>query len=172
MPTTTTRPRALLRAVIAALGVWLVVLAALNLYIVGRGATDENLFVDPLSRYYVVREVVGTPGTPRYVDHPFVGVAHDAVATDRLLPGDVLMEMDGQRIPPAGTETARPGLRARVAEPGTVDIVAYRARTGQALSVVVRTDDLRGSFRSIENTVLVVDVTRGGASDRACCAAT
>lgn len=167
MPTTTTRPRALLRAAIAALGVWLVVLAALNLYIVGRGATDENLFVEPLSRYYVVREVIGTPGTPRYVDHPLARVAHDAAPGDRLLPGDVLMEMDGQRIPPAGTDTGRMGLRERVAAPGTVEIVAFRARTAQALSVVVRTDDLRGSFRSIQNTVLVVEVTPGGASDRA-----
>lgn len=167
MPTTTTRPRALLRAAIAALGVWLVVLAALNLYIVGRGATDENLFVDPLSRFYIVREVPGTPGTPRYVDHPLAGVAHDAIAGDRLLVGDVLMEMDGERIPPAGSENGRPGLRARVAQPGSVEVVAFRARTGQALSVVVRTDDLRGAFRSIQNTVLVVQVVPGGASDRA-----
>ena len=64
-PTTTSRPRALLRAAVAALGVWLAVLAALNLFIVGRAATDENLFIDPLSRLYVVEHVDGQPGTPR-----------------------------------------------------------------------------------------------------------
>jgi len=63
-PTTTSRPRALLRAGVAALGVWLAVLASLNLFIVGRAATDENLFIDPLSGVYVVDRVPGQPGPP------------------------------------------------------------------------------------------------------------
>ena len=49
MTPTTSRPRALLRAAVAALGLWLAVIAVLNLFIVGRAATDENLFIDPLS---------------------------------------------------------------------------------------------------------------------------
>ena len=90
-PTTTSRPRALLRAAVAAIGVWLAAAAALNLFIVGRAATDENLFIDPLSRLYVVEHVDGQLGTPRSLGPHAPFVPRQADAGDAIAPGDVLI---------------------------------------------------------------------------------
>src|SRR6188768_3202057 len=86
MTPTTSRPRALLRAAVAALGLWLAVLAVLNLFIVGRAATDENLFIDPLSHLYVVEEVEGRPGTSRVFEPQAAFVPRQADAADAIAP--------------------------------------------------------------------------------------
>lgn len=163
MTPTTSRPRALLRAAIAALGITLAILAALNLFIVGRAATDENLFIDPLSRVYVVERVAGTPGTPRAIEGPLAPlVPRQVSATDAIEPGDILMEVDGQRIY-QGAAGARAMLNGR----DRVDITVLRARRGMVVSCIVPAADLGEAIRSIENTVVVMQVTPGGASDRA-----
>ncbi|BCS35755.1 hypothetical protein TBR22_A49890 [Luteitalea sp. TBR-22] len=163
MTPTTSRPRALLRAAIAVLGITLAVLAALNLFIVGRAATDENLFIDPLSRVYVVERVAGTPGTPRAIDGPPAPlVPRQVSAASSVEPGDVLMEFDGQRIFNGAT-----GAREALATRDRVEVTVLRARLKQVVSVVVPAAELREAIRSIENTVLVMQVTPGGASDLA-----
>ena len=160
-PTTTSRPRALLRVAIAALGLWLAVLAVLNLFIVGRDATDENIFIDPLSHLYIVEHLEGQPGTPRAGIPQAQLVPRHADAADAVAPGDVLMAIDGAHV--RGREEAR----ARVEGKSTVEVLVFRARRGQVLSVVVPSAALIDALRSIDNTVLVVQVTPGGASDRA-----
>ena len=157
-PTTTSRPRALLRAAVAAFGVWLAVVAALNLFIVGRAATDENLFVDPLSRLYVVEQVEGTLGTPRSLGPTAPFVPRQADAGDAIAPGDVLMEIDGERV--LGPEEAR----ARVAGKPTVEVLVFRARKDQVLSVVLPSAALIDALRSIDKTVLVVQMNRSNRS--------
>ena len=162
MPTTTSRPRLLLRAALAALGVWLAVLASLNLFIVGRGATDENLFIDPISRVLVVERVEGRPGTPHVIDGPLPAlVPRQVSAADALEPGDVLVAIDGRRLRGAGEAHAR--LHGR----GLVAVSALRASEHRTLTVQVPADALLDAVRSIDKTVLVVQVTPGGASDRA-----
>lgn len=164
MPTTTSRPRALLRAAVAALGVCLAVLAGLNLFIVGRSATDENLFIDPLSRTYVVERVEGEPGTPRAIEGPLPPLVPRQVSAGRTLePGDVLMEIDGQRIEGAADAKGRLGGEADA----TVEATVLRARTRETLAVRVRAASLHDAVRSIQSTVLVMAVNPGGASDRA-----
>ena len=64
MPSTTSHPTSALRAALVALGLGLLVLIVTNIYLVGRQATDENLFVNPPSRAYVVSPLEGTPGEP------------------------------------------------------------------------------------------------------------
>lgn len=161
-PTTTSSPRALLRAAVAALGTWLALLATLNLFIVGRSATDENIFIDPLSGVYVVERVVGTPGTPRVIAGPLSGyISREVTPVEALEPGDVIMEIAGERF--RGTTAAH----TRLAAQPTSDVMALRARTGQTVSVVVSGKDLVDALRSINNTVVVMQVTPGGASDRA-----
>jgi serine phosphatase RsbU (regulator of sigma subunit) len=152
-----------LRAAVAALGVTLAVLAALNLFIVGRAATDENLFIDPLSRVYVVERVAGTPGTPRALDGPAAPlVPRQVSAASSVEPGDVLMQFDGQRI-----FNGAGGARDTLAALERVEVTVLRARRGQVVSVVVPAAQLRDAIRSIQNTVLVMQVTPGGASDLA-----
>ena len=162
MPTTTSRPRALLRAALAALGAWLAVLAGLNLFIVGRSATDENLIIDPISRIYVVERIEGRPGTPRVIEGPLQArVPRQVQPGSTLETGDVLVELDGTRV--QGTS----GLQSRLSGSGTVEATVFRARTGQTLAVHVPAARLDDAVRSIDNTVLVTDVTPGGASARA-----
>lgn len=161
-PTTTSRPRAALRVGVAALGVWLALLAALNLFIVGRSATDENVFIDPLSNVYVVEHVDGAPGTPRSIAGALNAAVPRAVsAASALEPGDVLLEIDGARL--RGTAEAA----ARLAGRERAELTVFRASAGQTVAAVVPTASLADAFRSINNTVLVTQVTRGGASDRA-----
>jgi len=162
MTPTTSRPRALLRAAVVALGATLAVLAALNLFIVGRAATDENLFVDPLSGVYIVESVPGQPGTPRTLSGPQSSlIPRDVSSGTSLERGDVLMEIDSERV--RGTAE----LRARLTGLEIVEATVLRARAGQVVSVVVPAMPLEDATRSISNTVLVLQVTPGGASDRA-----
>ena len=161
MTPTTSRPRALLRAAVAALGLWLAVLAVLNLFIVGRAATDENLFIDPLSHLYVVEEVEGRPGTSRVFEPQAAFVPRQADAADAIAPGDVLIAIDGEVV------LGRGEVLARIGGKPTVEVLVFRARKGQVLSVVLPSPALVDALRSIDKTVLVVQVTPGGASDRA-----
>ncbi|WP_291983105.1 SpoIIE family protein phosphatase [Luteitalea sp.] len=161
-PTTTSRPRAVLRAAVAALGVCLVVLAAMNLFIVGRAATDENIFVDPLSGVYVVERIPGLPGVARQLSGPGSNlIPREVTPGTSLERGDVLMEVGGERV--RGTTEARTRARG----PEQIEATVFRARVGQVLSVVVPVAQFEDALRSISNTVLVVRVTPGGASDRA-----
>jgi serine phosphatase RsbU (regulator of sigma subunit) len=161
-PTTTSSPRVLLRAAVAALGVWLAVLAAMNLFIVGRAATDENIFMDPFSGVYVVESVSGKPGASREALAGLLAQFIDEVTSaDSLEPGDVVMHVDGERL--RGTAE----VQARLAGKASVEVTALRARARQVVSVVVPTAGLMDALRSINNTVVVVQVTPGGASDRA-----
>ncbi len=161
-PTTTRRPRAALRAAVAALGVWLAGVAALNLFLVGRSATDENLFIDPLSGVYVVEQVPGQQGTPRTISGPLPAwVPRQAGAAGSLEPGDILMELSGERL--KGAREAR----ERLAGHESIEATALRARSSQVISVVVPARELLDALQSIHNTVVVVQVTPGGASARA-----
>ena len=162
MPSTTSRPRALLRAALAALGAWLAVLAGLNLFIVGRSATDENLFIDPLSRVYVVEQVDGRPGSPRFLEGPLQArVPREVSGASSLESGDVLIEVNGESFRGTGA------LQARLAGATTVEVAAFRARAHRVVAVNVAAGTLRDAVRSIDNTVLVTDVVPGGASHRA-----
>lgn len=164
LPTTTSRPRRLLRAAVPALGVWLAIVAALNLFIVGRAATDENLFIDPISALYVVETVPGAPGTPHVIDGPLplrANVPRLVSAASQLEVGDVLVSIDGERV--RGTTEAQ----ARIAGKATVEVTVLRASERASFSVSVPAAELRDAIRSIDNTVLVMQVTPGGASDRA-----
>ena len=128
-PTTTGRPRALLRAGVAALGVALVLLAAMNLFIVGRSATDENIFIDPVSGVYVVEHVAGTPGAPSVLSGPLtIYVTRDVTPVDALEPGDVIMAIDGDR-----TIRGAAQVQARLAQEPTSEVTALRARTRQTV---------------------------------------
>ncbi|NNC09844.1 PDZ domain-containing protein, partial [Corallococcus exiguus] len=124
--------------------------------------TDENIFIDPLSRLYVIEQVAGTAGAPRSLDGPLLAfVPRDVQPATALEPGDILLQVDGERL--RGTTEAA----ARTAGRTTVEATVLRARQQQTLSVVVPAVELLDALRSIENTVVVMQVTQGGASDRA-----
>ncbi|MCC6164608.1 MAG: SpoIIE family protein phosphatase [Acidobacteria bacterium] len=161
-PTTISRPRALLRAAVAALGVCLAVLAAMNLFVVGRSATDENVFINPLSAVYVVEHVAGERGPQRSETFALVAGFIDGVEpVESLEPGDILAEINRRML--SGTDEAR----ERIAGQDRVEVTAYRASTRRLVSVIVPAAGFMDAVRSISKTVVVTQVTPGGASDRA-----
>lgn len=163
MPSTTSHPTSILRAALVALGLWLLVLIVANIYLIGRQATDENLFVNPPSRAYVTASIEGTPGDPTADEIDLPGPFPRAVAPDtQVLAGDILVSVDG-----TATRTL---VRAReVLTIGAVRnvIVLRPSRRDTLFAVRVPAQALSDALRSIDNTVLVIDVTAGGASDRA-----
>lgn len=163
MPSTTSHPTSVLRAALVALGLWLLVLIVANIYLLGRQATDENLFVNPPSRAYVAAAIEGTPGDPTGGEIDLPGPFPRAVTPDsRVVAGDLLVSVDGSAI--------RTLARAReVLTIGAVrNVVVLRpSRRDTLFAVRVPAQALSDALRSIDNTVLVVDVTTGGASDRA-----
>lgn len=162
MPTTTRGARALLRLSLAALGLWLAALAIVHLFIVGRSATDENVFIDLPSTVYVTDTVAGRVGTaPRDRRSPARAGAARRRGAPSLEPGDLVVAVDAERV------KSVPAARAALARPGPLEVVAYRAGRNRLLAVVVDPSTLSDALRSVENTVLVVAVRPEGASDRA-----
>lgn len=162
MPATTSRPTSALRAALAGLGLWLVTLTLANAFLYGRQATDQNLFVNPPSRAYVAAAVEGTlgdasaavPAVPRY------GPLAISPAS-RIEAGDLVVSIDNTSA--LGVSQARDLLRNK----DEVNVVVLHPATPALHAVRVQAWTLSDALRSIGNTVLVIFVEPGGASDRA-----
>ncbi len=161
MPATTSHPTSALRLGLVALGVWLVLLVVGYTYLSGRQGTDENIFLTPWSRAYVTATVEGSPGSARTLEIAGPYMPQEVAAADEVRPGDLVLAVNGTRV--RTLSQARRELDTRV----TADVHVYRPGAPHILSVRVPSTVLSDVLRSIENTVLVVDVTPGGASDRA-----
>lgn len=162
MPTTTSRPRALLRASIAALGAWLVLLTLLNAFIVGRRATDENVFIDPPSTIYIAGDVEGRPGTPHILAGPLPNfVPRVARSGEAVQAGDLVVVIERQRV--HSVAEARTRLQGDVPR----EVVVFRPGQPELLAVYVDPTALSDVIRPVPYTALVVQVTPDGASDRA-----
>jgi serine phosphatase RsbU (regulator of sigma subunit) len=166
MLSTTSHPAPVVRALLVALGLWLIVLTLANVFVMGRQATDENIFINPPSRAYVTAEVVGTDGGRTLPDQPLPLPRHlerelALVSGDRLAPGDLLLAVDGSL-----TDTVEEARR-RLAADGPAEVWAFRVSTRELMSARVPRRPLADALRSIANTVVVIAVTPAGASDRA-----
>jgi serine phosphatase RsbU (regulator of sigma subunit) len=163
MPSTTSHPTSALRAALVALGLGLLVLIVTNIYLVGRQATDENLFVNPPSRAYVVSPLEGTPGEPTGDVGDLPGFfPRDVTPDTRVQAGDLLVSVEGTVT--RTLERAREVLTLG----DNRNVVVLRPSDRDTLFAVrVPAQALSDALRSIDNTVLVIDVTPGGASDRA-----
>lgn len=163
MPATTSHPTSALRAALVALGVSLLLLVLVNAFLSGRQATDENLFRDPPSRAYVTVSIDGEPGDASAPGFDLPPRLPRSILTDtRVAAGDLLLAVEGTPTPTL--------TRAReVLTLGAVrNVLVYRPQRNDALLAVrVPAQTLSDALRSIANTVVVVDVTSGGASDRA-----
>ena len=135
-------------------------LASVTFYRWGTSATDENLFVDTPSPVYALSRLAPPGGT----DPP----AGEAAAIE---PGDLVFAIGDAKVESlAGFDRAR---QSAVAGTTPVRVVAVR-RHGPGpkgvvkVAVTVEPAALRDfQVREVANTVLVVEVIRGGASDRA-----
>lgn len=163
MPATTSRPTSALRAALVVLGVWLLLLVGANLYLVGRQATDQNVFIDPPSRAYVTLPVSGVPD-PAAIP-PFGRPDHVPAMLEpasRIEAGDLLIAVEGELT--LTVERARAVLTSGQ----SLSAIVFRPSYRQALLAVrVPAAALSDALRSIGNTVVVIDVTPGGASARA-----
>ncbi len=161
MPATISHPTSALRLGLVALGVWLVLLVVGYTYLGGRQGTDENVFLVPWSRAYVTATVDGTAGSADDPDIRGQFLPDEVAAGTDVQPGDLVLAVDGTRV--RTLDQARRELSGKT----TSEVHAYRPGTPHLVSVRVPAATLSDVLRSVENTVLVVDVAPGGASDRA-----
>lgn len=162
MPATISHPTSALRVGLVALGAWLVFLVLANTYLSGRQGTDENVFLTPWSRAYVAAVVEGTPGMAVMPEEQaFRYLPSQAVAASELLPGDLVLVVDGAVV--QTLDEAQQLLNATT----TSDVLVYRPGASDLVSVKVPSAVLADVLYSIENMVLVVEVSPGGASHRA-----
>lgn len=146
----------LARAWIALLATAAIVLAAVYHLGAGSSSTDENLFTTPPGPAYLLESIAVTPAP---------GGLPPARGVDTLRAGDLITAVDGQAV--ASVEALRAHLAA--VPPGTV--VAVRARRASADAFVSGKVDAAAlstvGMRDVSRGALVIEVTKGGASDRA-----
>ena len=132
---------------------YLFVLAAVTVYQIATRSTDENLFTNPQSDLYTVRSIpmVGTMGK------------EDADGKGILL-GDLLIGVN--RKPVQDTSDVRKAL-ANIPDT-TIEAIFFRFSTQKKIACMVGRQYLSGEcVRDIGPTARVIEVTEGGASDRA-----
>lgn len=162
MPVTTSHPTSALKLALVALGIGLVLLVLANTFLIGRQATDENTFRPPPSRAYVTAVVVGTgPGGTTAPEHLSQRWRRDIVQASQLLPGDFVLAVDDAAV------VSLAETRQALARSAESQVVAIRPGSRDLLSLTVPSAALSEALRSVENTVLVFEVTPGGASARA-----
>lgn len=162
MPATTSHPTSALKLALVALGTGLVLLVLANTFLVGRQATDENTFRPPPSRAYVTAVVVGTgPGRATAPEELPQRWQRDIVQASQLLPGDFVLAVDGASV------VSLAETRQALGRSAESQVVAIRPGSPGLLSLTVSSAALSEALRSVENTVLVLEVTPGGASERA-----
>ncbi len=122
----------------------LFLLATAAVYRVASTPTDENLFTNPPSALYVIRQIPG--------------------AADTINIGDLLISIDEKPISgPDGLRTALDG-----ADGASITVKVYRPTNGRNQIMQINPDRMRGDFfRRLDPTAMVIAVTEGGASDRA-----
>ena len=146
-----------IRTAVAALVVVLAALAGITFYRWGSAATDENVFTDPPSAVLVTQPIPG-PSAP--------GGSHAAGGgSASLAPGDLLLAIG--EAPVRHPDDVPRALRM-TGEAHDVVVAAFRPATHGQSDVRVPVEALRAAtFRDISDSVVVTDVTAGGASDRA-----
>jgi serine phosphatase RsbU (regulator of sigma subunit) len=130
---------------------YLLVLAAVTVYQIASRPTDENLFTNPQSNLYVARTI------------PIKGLS-PALRDSGIVRGDLVLRVNGSSVFDSGDFQA--ALTAT--QDSTVEITAYRYGQSQKRSFVVAKNRLTEEYvRDIGPSARVIEVTAGGASDRA-----
>lgn len=111
--------------------------------------TDENVFADPPSRIYI--------------SHSFP-VSYNS--KDSILAGSLLLEANGTPIQSSGQLNR---IISSVPDSGSVRFQLYNQRsTPKTFSVSVQKSSIPPEFaRYLSSAILIIDITQGGASDRA-----
>ena len=142
------------RIIFGSVGAFLALFAGYIIYEFGRSPSDENLFQDPPSRAYVTQtipaELLDKPG--------------GLVAADSLRAGDLVWSVNGKRFP-----SLKEGLDyVRSLDSNAVlTLVILRPPDGKFLYQVRKSRIPLSIIQERQPTALVIDVTPGGASDRA-----
>jgi serine phosphatase RsbU (regulator of sigma subunit) len=124
----------------------------------GSSSTDENVFTTPPSAAYLVERLPAQPGTP---GHPDLA----PTPVEAFVPGDIIVGIDGDAVKTVDD------VRRRAAAAGPSAQLSVRARRTTAGAFVTGLVDARAlasvGLRDVARGALVIDVTAGGASDRA-----
>ena len=153
----------IVRLLIVILTIYLCSLAGITFYRFTSTPTDENLFTDPPSSLYIVKSfpIAGGEKRPHKAFESMTPVPSDSIRV-----GDLLIEVNGQRRFWSSGEVD--SLIRSAPRDSTVRLVVERCTENAAITVKVRKEAIPMNFvRTIPFTAYVVDVTEGGASDRA-----
>lgn len=140
------------RLIFGFLASYLFVLAAVTVYQVASRPTDENLFTNPQSSLYVSK------------NFPPIPSKENRDAAKGISPGDLIIAVNGKSVM-NGDELTK-ALAA--SHDSSVEVVAFRFSVGEKRECIVARRYLTGDFvRDIGPSARVIEVTAGGASDRA-----
>ncbi len=132
---------------------YLCVLAAITFYQIATRPTDENLFANPQSNLYVTKNIPATLVTGKR-----------GPTDNEIRLGDLIVAVD--RMSVADQDVLQKEL-ARTPD-STAEITVVRFKTGDKRVYRVTKHQLtEGIVRDLGPTARVIDVTAGGASDRA-----
>jgi serine phosphatase RsbU (regulator of sigma subunit) len=150
------------RALLGILLLFLLSVAAVTLSNFASSTTDENLFVTSISKVSLTRDIPAEWKQQLKVDRlefPLSG------KTDMVRVGDLVFGISGKEVQSlAEARTALEGVSQDSAM--TMLVLDPRTRTASAFRIQ-RRELTEGTLNEIPSSVLVTDVTPGGASDRA-----
>ena len=155
-------PVATKRAAVLALILVLLGFAGVTVFNFASSTTDENIFVTTPSRIFFRENLHARWTRTTKLERLSLGANQ---LPDSLLPGDLLFSVNENRVMDLADLRAKLGP---IAPDSVVTVGVYRPEWRLGAVFSVRRRDLGDStFSEIEPTVLVTDVTPGGASDRA-----
>jgi serine phosphatase RsbU (regulator of sigma subunit) len=130
-----------------------IALGAISFYRVASRPTDENLFTNPPSNLYATAPIQAV-----------AGARSGREEESAIRPGDLIVRVNDQRVVDS---TSLQKVLDQLTE-ANVDVHVNRLSTGGKVDFRVRRTDLNSTtIRDLGPTALIIDVTAGGASDRA-----
>ncbi len=150
------------RAILLAVAVVFVGLAALNFHRYASAVTDENLFVTSPAQLYLAYDIAGKLDAHTAEE---LAEAGKPAPPDSIKAGDLLLKVNGEGFE---TAAAAQAYLAALPETAEVELEVFRPLTRSELVWRAPKSALPDSFIvPLPQSVYVIDVVQGGASDRA-----
>lgn len=150
------------RAIFVLLATLMLIIAGINLYHYASSPTDENVFRTAPSDLYITKNI---PASPLRNNQGAGGDDANLPRDDTVRVGDLILSINERVV--THPEKVRYYLD-KVAAAERFELVVFRPAIARELAFEVpRAAFSDSSFREIPSSVVVVQVTEGGASDRA-----
>lgn len=147
------------RIVYAAVAALLLLISSVNLYRYATSPDDENVFRTSPSDIYITENIPG-----QLLELPADSTTYSR-ADSGIISGDLLLAINNEYFTVKENVDT---LLAGIDTSATLEVVVFRPALAQELPFEVRRRDIADtSYRTIPSSVFVLEVLKGGASDRA-----